>query len=89
MGMMKVVELRELSRREAPIHYIREYTAVAALESSGGISEADIAFTLERKPLGPPAISVRVLDAVDWPLLPVVRAIRDHVAELDHKGLLP
>jgi len=85
---MKVVELRELSRREAPIHYIGEYTAVAVLESLGRKAEADIAFTLERRPVGPPAIRVRVLDPVDWPLLPVVSAIRDHLAELDRKGQL-
>jgi len=29
---MKVVELRELSRRESPVHYIKELTAVAVIE---------------------------------------------------------
>jgi hypothetical protein len=86
---MKVLELRELKRRETPIHYIREYTAVAVLESASGRAEASVAFTLEHKPLGPPEIAVRVLDHVEWPLLPVVKAIRDHLAELDRKGLLP
>jgi hypothetical protein len=85
---MKVLELRELARREAPIHYIREYTAIAVLEAFGSRAETGIAFTLEQKPLGPPEISLRVLDPVDWPLLPIVRALRDHLAELDRKGLL-
>jgi hypothetical protein len=86
---MKVLELRDLRRREAPIHYIREYGAVAVLESFEGKAEASVAFTVEQKPLGPSEISVRVLDPVDWPLLPVMRAIRDYVADLDRQGRLP
>jgi len=86
---MKVVELRDLSRREAPIHYLREYTAVAVLEAFGSKSETGVAFTVEQKPLGPPDISVRVLDPVDWPILPVSKALRDHFADMDKRGLLP
>ena len=59
------------------------------LESFEGKVEAAISFTLEQKPLGPPDISLRVLDAVDWPLLPVVRVLRDYVAALDREGKLP
>ncbi len=86
---MRVLELRELTRRETPIHYIREYTAVASLEAPGGLRrEVSVAFTLEQKPLGPPDISVRVLDPIDWPLLPVVRALRERLALLDREGRL-
>jgi hypothetical protein len=85
---MKVVELKELSKREATIHYIKEYTAVAVLESNHGRTEADIAFTLELKALGPPGVSVRVLDPVDWPLLPVMRAIRAYIVDLEGSGRL-
>lgn len=85
---MKVLELRELTRREAPIHYIREYTAVAVLESLGGRAEVGIAFTIEQKPVGPSEITLRVLDPVDWPLLPIVHALRESVEELDKKGQL-
>lgn len=85
---MKVIELRELQRREAPIHYIREYTAVAVLESFEGRAETSISFVLEQKPIGPPEVSVRVLDPVEWPLLPVVRVLRDYIVDLDRQGLL-
>ncbi|HOX31898.1 MAG TPA: hypothetical protein PLB91_06170 [Spirochaetales bacterium] len=59
------------------------------LESFEGRAEAAISFTLEQKPLGPPDISLRVLDPVDWPLLPVVRVLREYVAALDREGKLP
>jgi len=87
---MKVLELRELSKRDLPIYYIREYTAVASLETpGGGRHDAAIAFTLEKKALGPTEISVQVLDHVDWPLLSVIKALRESVALLDQEGKLP
>ncbi|HUW39549.1 MAG TPA: hypothetical protein VMV90_00960 [Rectinemataceae bacterium] len=86
---MKVVELKELSRKESAVHYIKEFTGVAVLDSGPLKAEADIAFTLEHKPLGPPEITLHVLDPLDWPLLPIVRAIREHILELEKTGRLP
>ncbi len=85
---MKVVELRELNRRNIAIHYIKEFTAIAVLQSKDTQTEAEIAFVLESKAVGPPEVSVRVLNPVDWPLLPVVRALRDHILELETSGRL-
>jgi hypothetical protein len=86
---MKVVELRDLSRRDSSIHYIKELTAVAVLEWDQRRSESDIAITLEHKPIGPPDVTVHLLDAVEWPALPIIRAIRDYVTELERSGRLP
>jgi len=86
---MKVVELRDLNRRESPVHYIKELTAVAVIEWETKQSESDIAITLEHKPLGPPDVRVRLLDTVDWPALPVIHAIKDYVIELERAGKLP
>jgi hypothetical protein len=86
---MRVVELRELNRRDSAIHYIKELTAVAVLEYDQRRSESDIAITLEHKPVGPPDVTVHLLDAVEWPTLPVIHAIRDYVTELERTGRLP
>ncbi|HTX72071.1 MAG TPA: hypothetical protein VMC79_04530 [Rectinemataceae bacterium] len=86
---MKVVELRELNRRDSPVHYIKEFTGVAILDSGTLKAETDISFTLEHKPLGPPDLIVRVMDPIDWPLLPIVRALREHILDLEKSGRLP
>jgi hypothetical protein len=86
---MKVVELRDLNRRESPVHYIKELTAVAVIEWNQLQSESDISITLEHKPLGPPDVRVHLLDAVEWPALPVIHAIRDYVVDLERSGRLP
>jgi hypothetical protein len=86
---MKVVELRELCRRESPVHYIKELTAVAVIEWNERVSESDISITLEHKPLGPPDVHVHLLESVEWPALPVIHAIRDYVVDLERTGRLP
>jgi len=86
---MKVVELRDLNRRESPVFYIKELTAVAVIEWNQRQSESDIAITLEHKPIGPPDVHVHLLDSVDWPALPVIHAIKDYVTELERSGRLP
>jgi hypothetical protein len=86
---MKVVELRDLSRRESPVHYIKELTAVAVIEWNDRQSESDIAITLEHKPMGPPDVHVHLLDTVDCPTLPVIHAIKDYVVGMERAGRLP
>jgi hypothetical protein len=86
---MRVVELRDLSRRESPVHYIKELTAVAVVEWNERQSESDIAIILEHKPLGPPEVRVHILDAVEGPTLPLIHAIKDMVVDLERSGRLP
>jgi hypothetical protein len=86
---MRVVELRDLCRRDSPLHYMKELTAVAVLEWNQRQSESDIAITLEHGPLGPPEVRIRLLDAVELPALTVIHAIRDYVLDLERSGRLP
>jgi hypothetical protein len=86
---MKVIELRDLNRRESPVHYIKELTAVAVIEWNQRQSESDVSITLEHRPLGPPDVRVHLLDAVDWPVLPVIHAIQEYVVDLERTGRLP
>jgi hypothetical protein len=86
---MQVIELRDLRRKDTPLHYIREFQALAVLETSTGPREAPLAFTVERKPIGPPDISVRFLEEPDWPLLPLIRSVKDLILGLDRNGGLP
>ena len=86
---MRVIELRDLARRDSPLHYIKELTAVAVIEWHERQSESDISITLEHGPLGPPAVKIRLLDAVELPTLPVIHAIRDYIVEMARSGRLP
>ena len=86
---MKVVELRELRLKESTIHYLKEFTALAVLEARERRSEAEVVVTVEHKAMGPPDVGVRVLRPLDWPLLPVVHALRDYFLDMQKSGRLP
>ena len=86
---MRVVELRDLRRKDSPLHYIKELTAVAIVEWNEGRSEHAVAITLEHKPLGPPDIQVRILTAVAWPTPTVIQSISDMIGDLERTGRLP
>lgn len=88
MEAMRVLELRNVSSKESPLHYMREFNAVAILESAGMQSEIPLAFTVERRPVGGPDISVRFIEEPDWPLVPLLRSVKDLVLDLDKKGKL-
>jgi len=86
---MLVSELKDLSRKETPLHYIREFHATATLEGGTGRRDVPLAFTIEKKPVGQPEISVRFLEEPDWPLLPLIRSLKEMILDLDRKGDLP
>lgn len=86
---MQVIELKDLRRKETPLRYIREFNGLAVLETSSGLKEAALAFTVERKPVGPPDVSIRFLEEPDWPLLPLIRSVKDIIMSLDKNGGLP
>ena len=84
-----MVELRDLFRRDSPVFYIKELTAVAVVEWNQKQSESDISITLEHKPLGPPDVRVHLMDPVEWPTLPIIHAIKEYVVDLERRGILP
>jgi hypothetical protein len=86
---MRVVEMRDLCRRDSPVFYIKELTAVAVIEWGQRQSESDVAITLEHRPLGPPEVRIHLLDAVEWPTLPVIHAIKEYIVDLERTGRLP
>ena len=87
---MKVVELTDVSRRETPLYYRRAFTATAMLEHGSARPMAKkVEFVLEHSPLGPINITVKMLDDLDYPLLPAIQAIKEHVQDLELSGRLP
>jgi hypothetical protein len=86
---MKVLELRDLSRKETGIYYRREFSGKAVLETKGLPGEFPLSFVIESRPIGGPEISVILEADPSWPILPVVMSIKHMVRELDKSGKLP
>jgi hypothetical protein len=86
---MRVVELKDIVCKETPLHYIKEFSATAVLETTAGVRDAPLSFTVERKPLGPPDISIRFAEEPDWPLVPLIQSVKGLIVGLDRQGGLP
>ena len=86
---MRVLELRDLSRKETGIYYRREFKGLAILEARGKESEFPLSFVIENRPIGAPEISVLLESDPSWPLLPIVASIKRLVREMDKSGKLP
>lgn len=86
---MRVVELIDIIRKETPIFYRRVYTARAVFESLRGRDERTVQFTVEHRPVGGVDIQVEPLENLQGPLIPVLRDLKSHIADLDKKGSLP
>ncbi len=87
---MKVVDVKNITKKEGLVHYREEYSGEAVFQTFGRRHiEKKIQFILERTAMGNFDIRVDVLEDLDYPLIPVVRHLKDYIAHLQKTGKLP
>jgi hypothetical protein len=87
---MKVIEIKNIVRKDVPIYYRMFFSGCAGLELGPGNSvERQIDFSIEIKPTGVKEIRVTLAEPVDYPLFPVVKALKTAIDDLDKNGQLP
>jgi hypothetical protein len=86
---MKIVTLKDMIRKDVPIYYRKLYTSVAVIEFNNTPNDYRIDFSIEVKPTGQKEISVNFIDTVDYPLVPVIKELKQYINELDSAGGLP
>jgi len=84
-----VQTLIDITRKENFIYYRREFHARAVYQFPEGDKIGMIEFTIETEPTGKKDISVRLVDPVDYPLLPVITALKEAIREADREGAFP
>ncbi|WP_461257268.1 hypothetical protein [Treponema sp. R80B11-R83G3] len=80
---MKIVTLKDMIRKDVPIYYRKLYTSVAVIELNNKHNDYRIDFSIEVKPTGQKDVNVTFIDAVDYPLVPVIRELKHYISELD------
>ena len=83
---MKVVELKDIVKKDMAIDYRRIYTATAVLELADTTVDKKIEMVLEHTPLSEVEIRVTMLDELDYPLLPVLNEIKEAARILKQEG---
>ena len=86
---MKVITVKDIVRKDIPIYYRLLYTGVAVLELTKSAENFRIDFSIEIKPTGQKEIVVTFLDDIDYPLVPVVKELKNYIANMHSNGMLP
>ncbi|MDR3167483.1 MAG: hypothetical protein LBT93_06020 [Treponema sp.] len=86
---MKILEIKNIIRKDVPIYYRRHFSGIAILELVNKSIERRIDFMIETKPTGAKEISLSVSDPVDYPLTPLIKELKTFVIDLDDRGGLP
>lgn len=86
---MKVLEFRNLSREEGQIFYLRKYSCEAIFELPTSTLESKINFSIETTPLGEKNIVISFAEALNYPILPIKKALKDYILLQDKEGRLP
>jgi hypothetical protein len=86
---MKIVQLKNIIRKEVPIYYRRLYSGVVEIELLNKLEERAVDFTIEVKPTGQKSVSVTMSEPVDYPLVPLMKELRQFLINLDDTGQLP
>jgi len=86
---MKIAEIKNLVRKDVPIYYRRLFTGILVVELINETVEKAINFTVETKPSGVNEVIINELESIEYPLLPLTKAIKKYISILDETGGLP
>ena len=86
---MKVVVIKDIVRKDVPIYYRLLYTGVAVLELKDKPADYRVDFAIEIKPTGLKEITVSFLDDIDYPLVPVIKEMKQTIDSMHTNGFLP
>jgi hypothetical protein len=86
---MKILEIKDVVRKDVPIYYRRLYTGIAVMELINKSVEVRIDFSVEIKPTGQKDILITLLDKVDYPIIPLNKELKKMLDRMDSSGELP
>lgn len=87
---MKVEAIRDIERVPLAIDYRRMYRGTALISiAERAAAGSRIEFSLELSPLGGHEISVSFLESADYPIVPAIKLLKEHIKALDTDDRLP
>ena len=86
---MKVIAVKDIIRKDVPIYYRLLYTGVAEIELSKDTEDFRIDFSIEIKPTGQKEVIVTFLDDIHYPLIPIIKELKQIISTMHTNGMLP
>ncbi len=86
---MNVIGIKNIVRKDIPLHYREEFTGLAVLNDIRSIeSENNIEFSLERTPFGTKQVEIRFTKAPDYPVIQAIRILKKYILTMEKEGKL-
>jgi len=86
---MKILEIRDITKKHLHLHYRNEFRGAAVFEyTKNNTEEIPVEFSIEHSATGAVDISARMLKKINYPLLPAIKSLKDHIRELEKTGKL-
>ncbi|NCN05472.1 MAG: hypothetical protein GW949_07565 [Spirochaetales bacterium] len=87
---MVVKNVENITRKPMLIAYRKEYLGDAVMVSSQSQETLiKIEFSIEMTPLGDKVVRIQFLQDIHYPLVPILRNLKDHIGRLERSGSLP
>lgn len=86
---MRVIELQNIQREEGQIFYMRKYNCDAVLELPNSTETVPIFFSIETSPMGKKIIELSFPKPINYPLIPVKKALLEYIFTEELEGRLP
>ncbi|TVQ25927.1 MAG: hypothetical protein EA383_07045 [Spirochaetaceae bacterium] len=87
---MEALTLQNVVRKDIPLAYRRTYTASAVVSGRNtGESIFGIEFDIEHTPLGTVEVQVRFPNRPSYPLVPLIKRLKETITALEREGSLP
>jgi len=86
---MTLIDIKDIQRKDSPVHYRNEYNGTALFDLPGDPSKAvPVNFSIEHTATGTVNFSVTFPEHLDYPLLPLKKSLMTHVKKLYDEGSL-
>ncbi len=86
---MKILEIKNITKKNIPLHYRNEFKGSAVFEyRTQKREESPVEFTLEHFATGDVNISVKIINKINYPLLPAIKSLKAYIHDLEKQGKL-
>lgn len=87
---MEVLKIVDIIRKDVPLYYRNKYSAKAELNMPrGNRKTVDLVFAVEVTPISGKEYSIEELGEIDYPTIPIKKALLEEIKNYDREGLLP
>ena len=86
---MRLVSINNIEKKDVPLYYRNEYSADSAFTLIGEKAvNIPITFSIEMAPTGEKNIDIQLKQSIDYPLVPLLRTLKEEISSMEKKGLL-